>query len=71
LELPDSRKAVPLTSTDIKLSYAGFSYTGKANEKALKDVNLIMAQGSFTALVRLSGGGKSMVASLIALFGIE
>lgn len=67
-ELPDSRKSVPLTSTDIELSHVGFSYTGKADEKALEDVNLIMPMGSFTALVGPSGGGKSTVARLIARF---
>lgn len=67
-ELPDSRKPVSFTSTNIEFSHVGFSYTGKIDDKVLKDVNLIMPQGSFSALVGPSGGGKSTVARLIVRF---
>lgn len=67
-ELPDSGKSVTLDHYDIELNHVGFSYTGKADEKVLGDVSLKMPQGSFTALVGPSGGGKSTVARLIARF---
>ena len=67
-ELSDSGKRVDLKHTDIELSHVGFTYTGKEEENVLENVNLKMPQGSFTALVGPSGGGKSTVARLIARF---
>ena len=67
-ELPDTGKEVSLSHSDIELSHVSFSYTGKSDEMVLHDVNLKMPQGSFTALVGPSGGGKSTVARLIARF---
>ncbi len=67
-ELPDTGKEVSLSHSDIELSHVSFSYTGKRDEMVLHDVNLKMPQGSFTALVGPSGGGKSTVARLIARF---
>lgn len=67
-ELPDSGKRVDIEHTDIELSHVGFTYTGKEGENVLDDVNLKMPQGSFTALVGPSGGGKSTVARLLARF---
>lgn len=67
-ELPDTGKEVSLSHFDIELSHVSFSYTGESDEMVLHDVNLKMPQGSFTALVGPSGGGKSTVARLIARF---
>lgn len=52
---------------DIVLDHVSFSYTEEAG-KALDDVCLTVPQGTVTALVGESGGGKSTVASLIARF---
>lgn len=67
-ELPDAGKKAPLKHYDIALEHVSFSYTGKKEEMALQDVSLKMPQGSFTAVVGPSGGGKSTVARLIARF---
>lgn len=67
-ELPNADKPAKLAHSDIELEHVSFSYTGKENEMVLHDVNLKMPQGSFTALVGPSGGGKSTVARLIARF---
>ena len=45
-----------------------FSYTGDQKDEVLHGVNLKLPQGSFTALVGPSGGGKSTVAKLIERF---
>ena len=45
-----------------------FSYTGKAEDEVLHGIDLKLPEGSFTALVGPSGGGKSTVAKLIARF---
>lgn len=67
-ELKSAEKPVTLEHSDIELEHVSFSYTGKEEEKVLHDVSLKMPQGSFTALVGPSGGGKSTVARLIARF---
>jgi ATP-binding cassette subfamily B protein IrtA len=67
-ELKSSKQNVKLQHYDVTLQNVDFSYTGKDNEKVLHDVNLKMPQGSFTALVGPSGGGKSTVARLISRF---
>lgn len=66
--LSDSGKRVAITHTDIALNGVSFSYDGKLAHEVLHNVNLKMPQGSFTALVGPSGGGKSTVARLIARF---
>lgn len=52
---------------DIELEHVTFAYEQEAG-KALDDVSLTMKQGTITALVGESGGGKSTVANLIARF---
>lgn len=52
---------------DIFLENVTFSYKER-NEAALKNVSLAIKEGSITALVGESGGGKSTIASLIARF---
>ncbi|HBJ18912.1 MAG TPA: multidrug ABC transporter permease [Clostridiales bacterium] len=66
--LPEPTEAVPVTHTDVVLSDVRFSYTGKAEDEVLHGINLTLPEGSFTALVGPSGGGKSTVAKLIARF---
>lgn len=66
--LPDSGKTVPIDHTDIVLQNVSFSYDGTTENEVLHDISLKMPQGSFTALVGPSGGGKSTVARLIARF---
>ena len=66
--LPDSGKIVPIRHTDIVLQNVSFSYDGTGQNEVLHDISLKMPQGSFTALVGPSGGGKSTVARLIARF---
>lgn len=59
----------PKTPSDynITLEHVSFAYEDGA-EKALDDVSLTIKQGTITALVGESGGGKSTVANLIARF---
>lgn len=52
---------------DIVLDNVSFSYERNA-EKALDNVSLTIKQGTITALVGESGGGKSTIANLIARF---
>ena len=68
--LPDSGKMVPLRHTDIVLQDVSFSYgmNGGEEQDVLHRINLTMPEGSFTALVGPSGGGKSTIARLIARF---
>ncbi len=51
----------------IELKDVRFTYDEKDGE-VLHGINLVMKEGSFTALVGPSGGGKSTVAKLIARF---
>ena len=66
--LPEPKERVRVESMDVTLRDVRFSYTGRAEDEVLHGVNLTLPQGSFTALVGPSGGGKSTVAKLIARF---
>lgn len=66
--LPEPERYADCKGTDVELKNVRFSYTGKEEEEVLHGVNLKLPQGSFTALVGPSGGGKSTVAKLIARF---
>lgn len=66
--LPDSGKIVSIPRNDIVLDHVTFSYDGSEQNEVLHDVNLELPEGSFTALVGPSGGGKSTIARLIARF---
>ncbi|CUO17163.1 Putative multidrug export ATP-binding/permease protein SAV1866 [[Eubacterium] contortum] len=66
--LPDSGESVPILHTDTMLNQVSFSYDGTQEHEVLHNISLKMPQGSFTALVGPSGGGKSTVARLIARF---
>ena len=66
--LPEPEYRTEPTGTTVKLDQVRFSYTGKSEEEVLHGIDLTLPQGSFTALVGPSGGGKSTVAKLIARF---
>ena len=73
LELPvlsnvDDNKKVSIKNTDIELRNVKFSYTDKEDDNVINGLDLRIPQGSFTALVGPSGGGKSTVARLISRF---
>ena len=66
--LPEPETRSEIKHTDVCLKDVRFSYTGDKNDEVLHGVNLNLPEGSFTALVGPSGGGKSTVAKLIARF---
>ncbi|MCM1543204.1 MAG: ABC transporter ATP-binding protein/permease, partial [Blautia sp.] len=63
--LPEKGQAVELKSYDVELKNVRFSY---GEDEVLHDISLKLPQGSFTALVGPSGGGKSTVARLVSRF---
>ena len=67
-ELTEPKQRAAVKSTGVELKNVHFSYTGDQKDEVLHGVNLKLPQGSFTALVGPSGGGKSTVAKLIARF---
>lgn len=67
-ELPEPSTPANVPSTTVELKNVHFSYTGDEKDEVLHGVNLTLPEGSFTALVGPSGGGKSTVAKLIARF---
>lgn len=67
-ELPEKKTEAELNGTEVELCDVHFSYTGKQQEEVLHGVSLTLPEGSFTALVGPSGGGKSTVARLAARF---
>ena len=66
--LPEPAQRADVPRTDVKLHQVRFSYTGDTQDEVLHGVDLTLPEGSFTALVGPSGGGKSTVAKLIARF---
>ncbi len=66
--LPEPAVRAAVQHTDVELKDVHFSYTGEAQDEVLHGINLKLPEGSFTALVGPSGGGKSTVAKLIARF---
>ncbi|MFT3985610.1 MAG: ABC transporter ATP-binding protein [Lachnospiraceae bacterium] len=65
--LPQSSHPETPSNYEITLEHVSFAYEEDA-KKALDDVSLTIRQGTITALVGESGGGKSTVANLIARF---
>ena len=66
--LPEPAQRAKIAHTDVSLKNVRFSYTGDAADEVLHGIDLDLPEGSFTALVGPSGGGKSTVAKLIARF---
>ena len=66
--LPESARRADVKHTDVELRGVRFSYTGDPGDEVLHGIDLTLPEGSFTALVGPSGGGKSTVAKLIARF---
>lgn len=50
----------------IALRNVSFEYLSRPGQLALEDVNLLFPAGQYTAIVGLSGSGKSTIASLLA-----
>ena len=67
-ELSEPAERAEISHTDVALRDVYFSYTGEEKDGVLHGVDLTLPEGSFTALVGPSGGGKSTVAKLIARF---
>lgn len=66
--LPEPEKKAVLPGVDVKLRGVRFSYTKDEENEVLHGIDLNIPQGSFTALVGPSGGGKSTVAKLVSRF---
>ncbi len=66
--LPEPSARAAIEHTGVCLKDVHFSYTGDEKDEVLHGVDLTLPEGSFTALVGPSGGGKSTVAKLIARF---
>ena len=66
--LPEPDNRVQISNHDVTMNKVRFSYTGEKEQEVLHGIDLELTQGSFTALVGPSGGGKSTVAKLLARF---
>ncbi len=66
--LPEPAQRAEIRHTGVEMKNVHFSYTGNAKDEVLHGIGLTLPEGSFTALVGPSGGGKSTVAKLIARF---
>lgn len=66
--LPEPDGRADMKRTDVALKGVRFSYTGDKKDEVLHGIDLTLPEGSYTALVGPSGGGKSTVAKLIARF---
>ena len=67
-ELPEPENPADVKNTGVELRNVHFSYTGDEKNEVLHGIDLKLPEGSFTALVGPSGGGKSTVAKLISRF---
>lgn len=66
-KLPEPNQNAEISGYDIELQNVHFAYDEKS-EEVLHGIDLSIPEGSFTALVGPSGGGKSTVAKLISRF---
>ena len=57
--LPEPAQRAKVEHTDVALKNVRFSYTGEEKDEVLHGIDLTLPEGSFTALVGPSGGGKS------------
>jgi ATP-binding cassette, subfamily B (MDR/TAP), member 1 len=53
-------------STTIELRNVSFSYPSRPDEQVLKNVTIVCPAGKHTAIIGLSGSGKSTIAGLVA-----
>lgn len=67
-ELSEPKNKADIKHTDVELKNVHFSYTGDEKDEVLHGIDLKLPEGSYTALVGPSGGGKSTVAKLISRF---
>ena len=66
--LPELAERAEVEHTGVELRNVHFSYTGEEKDEVLHGMGLKLPEGSFTALVGPSGGGRSTIAKLIARF---
>lgn len=66
--LPEPECVTTIKHHDVELKNVHFSYSGEKKDEVLHGIDLTLPEGSYTALVGPSGGGKSTVAKLIARF---
>ena len=55
-------------NTSIQIQNLSFTYTGAGNEPVLENINLQIPQGKVTALVGVSGSGKTTILKLLLQF---
>ena len=67
-ELPQPKMNAQISRANVAMENVHFSYTGRPEDEVLHGISLVLPEGSFTALVGPSGGGKSTVAKLVARF---
>ena len=67
-QLSQARQEAKLDGSGIRFRNVSFSYGGTEDTEVLHDLELHIPQGSFTALVGPSGGGKATIARLAARF---
>ena len=65
--LPETTSPKKPQKDDVVFDNVSFTYTGK-KEMAIENVSFKANQGQITAIVGLSGGGKSTIANLISRF---
>lgn len=65
-KIDENGRDVPLDSFDIGFEHVSFAYEN--GNPILKDVSFFIPQGSMTAIVGPSGGGKTTITRLIARF---
>lgn len=66
--LPETRNPKIADGYTVTFDDVGFSYVGSEGTQALENVSFDAVQGSITALVGPSGGGKSTLAHLLCRF---
>ena len=66
--LPEPTEKVVVSGYDVSMRDVHFSYSEEKGKEVLHGIDMNLPQGSFTALVGPSGGGKSTVAKLLARF---
>ena len=64
--LPQTTSPKKTQKDDVVFDNVSFTYTGKKEEMAIENVSFKANQGQITAIVGLSGGGKSTIANLIS-----